>query len=97
MPKILDAKLPAENVLKISDEVSFEKASMVEPSCVALHGLYKTQLQPGDDIAVMGCGTIGLLAIQWAKIFGARKIVAIDIDQSKLDLAMRNTIWRYKY
>lgn len=61
---------------------------MVEPSCVALHGLYKTQLQPGDDIAVMGCGTIGLLAIQWAKIFGARKIVAIDIDQSKLDLAM---------
>src|SRR3712207_4866170 len=45
-------KLPAENVVKISDELSFEKASMIEPSCVALHGLYKTQIQPGDDVAV---------------------------------------------
>lgn len=80
-------KVPSENVVKLGDNVDFDKASMVEPSCVALHGLYKTQIQPGDDVAVMGCGTIGFLAIQWAKIFGAKRIIAIDIDSSKLELA----------
>ncbi|WP_142293107.1 zinc-binding dehydrogenase, partial [Staphylococcus aureus] len=36
---------------------------------------------------VMGCGSIGLLAIQWAKIFGAEKVYAIDIDNAKLEVA----------
>lgn len=35
----------------------------------------------------MGCGSIGLLAVQWAKIFGARKVYAIDIDYKKLNNA----------
>ncbi len=82
-------KLPAENLLKIDDNLSFENASMIEPACVALHGLYKTKIQPGDDVAVMGCGTIGILAIQWAKIFGAKRIIAIDIDEEKLNLAKK--------
>lgn len=80
-------KIPSENVLPIPDEVDFEAASMVEPTAVAIHGLYKTKLQPGEDIAVIGCGTIGLLAIQWAKIFGAKRIIALDIDDRKLELA----------
>lgn len=81
-------KLPAENVLPIPDEVDFDKASMIEPASVALHGLYKTNIEVGDDVAVIGCGTIGLLAIQWARAFGAKKVIAIDIDDSKLELAM---------
>src|SRR5699024_11406167 len=40
-----------------------------------------------SDLAVMGCGNIGLLAIQWAKIFGAKKVYAIDIDTNKLKTA----------
>lgn len=80
-------KVPAENAILIPDEVSFEAASMVEPACVSLHGLYKTGLEPGDDVAVIGCGTIGLLAIQWAKVFGAKRIIALDIDDKKLELA----------
>ena len=80
-------KIPSENVLPIPDEVDFETASMVEPCSVAIHGLYKTNLQPGEDIAVIGCGTIGLFAIQWAKIFGAKEIIALDIDDKKLEIA----------
>lgn len=80
-------KLPAENVIKIPAEVSYEEASMVEPSCVVVHGLYKTSLEGGDDVAVIGCGTIGLLAVQWAKIMGARHVYALDIDDTKLELA----------
>lgn len=80
-------KLPAENFVKIPDEVDFDGASMVEPSSVVVHGLYKTTMQPGSDIAIMGAGNIGLLAVQWAKIFGAKKVYAIDIDNEKLKTA----------
>ncbi|SEO41220.1 L-iditol 2-dehydrogenase [Amphibacillus marinus] len=80
-------KLPAENVIKLPDSVDFDSAAMIEPSAVVLHGLYKTAIQPGSTVAVIGCGSIGLLAVQWAKLFGAKMIVAIDIDDSKLELA----------
>ena len=80
-------KVPRENVIRIPDSVSFEEAAFVEPSAVALHGIYKTNLQPGYSVAVMGCGTIGLLAIQWAKICGAQVVYAIDIENEKLNLA----------
>lgn len=63
-------------------------AAMVEPSAVVAHGFYKSNIQPGMTVAVMGCGSIGLLAIQWARIFGAAHIIAIDIDAHKLDIAI---------
>ena len=49
--------------------------------------MYKVNLNPGESVAVIGCGTIGNLAVQWAKIFGASKVIAIDIDDEKLELA----------
>ncbi|WP_323703826.1 galactitol-1-phosphate 5-dehydrogenase [Mammaliicoccus sp. Dog046] len=80
-------KLPATNVLKLPDNVDLDTAAMVEPSAVVAHGFYRTHMKPGATVAIMGCGSIGLLAIQWAKIFGAAKIIAIDIDHHKLDVA----------
>lgn len=80
-------KLPASNVLKLPDNVDLDTAAMVEPSAVVAHGFYRTRMKPGATVAIMGCGSIGLLAIQWAKIFGAAKIIAIDIDNHKLDIA----------
>lgn len=80
-------KLPAENVVPIPDGVDYDTAAMVEPSAVVSHGFYRTNIQPGAEVAVMGCGNIGLLAIQWAKIFGAKKVYAIDIDDAKLEVA----------
>ncbi|WP_199425889.1 galactitol-1-phosphate 5-dehydrogenase [Thermaerobacillus caldiproteolyticus] len=80
-------KLPAENVLPIPETIDFDTAAFIEPSAVVAHGLYRTAIQPGSDVAVMGCGSIGLLAVQWAKIFGASKVYAIDIDHKKLNIA----------
>ena len=80
-------KLPAENIVPIPDNVDFDTAAMVEPSAVVVHGFNRTKMQPGDEVAVMGCGNIGLLAIQWAKVFGAKKVYAIDIDDQKLKMA----------
>ncbi|WP_152655837.1 galactitol-1-phosphate 5-dehydrogenase [Oceanobacillus sp. CFH 90083] len=80
-------KVPAENLLKLPDNITFEEAALIEPSSVVLHGLFQTQLQPGKTVAVFGCGTIGLLACQWAKLFGADRVIVIDIDADKLELA----------
>ncbi|WP_101842912.1 galactitol-1-phosphate 5-dehydrogenase [Halobacillus sp. Marseille-P3879] len=80
-------KLPVENIISLPDHVDFETASLIEPSSVVAHGFYRTTMEPGEEVAVMGCGSIGLLAIQWAKIFGAKKVYAIDIDDTKLAAA----------
>lgn len=81
------AKLPEENVVPIPDNVDFDTAAMVEPSSVVVHGFYRTNIQPGADVAILGCGNIGLLAVQWAKVFGAKTVYAIDIDDTKLAIA----------
>jgi len=79
--------MPQKNVVPVSAELDFESAAIVEPSCVVVHSFYKTNIQAGDTVTVIGCGTIGLLAIQWAKVFGAKQVVAIDIDDEKLNMA----------
>ncbi|MED3668580.1 galactitol-1-phosphate 5-dehydrogenase [Geobacillus kaustophilus] len=80
-------KLPEDHLLHLPDEVDFETAALLEPSCVVAHGFYRANIQPGADIAIMGVGSIGLLAVQWAKIFGAKRVFAIDVDEQKLEIA----------
>ena len=46
------------------------------------------ELRPGQDVVVIGAGGVGLNAIQGARIAGARRIVAIDMTEEKLDIAM---------
>lgn len=80
-------KLPAANVLPLPEDIADESAALLEPAAVALHGFYLTNLQPGGSVAVLGCGNIGLLSIQWATLFGAKTVYAIDLDPRKLTLA----------
>ncbi len=83
-------KLPEKNCVVLSDSVNFESAALLEPASVVLHGLYRSNLVPGDNIVIVGCGNIGLLSIKFAKIFGAKKIIAIDIDEDSLKRATKN-------
>ncbi len=80
-------KLPATHIVPLPDNVDYDTAALVEPSAVVAHGFYRTKIQPGAEVAIMGVGSIGLLAVQWAKIFGAKKVYAIDIDDKKLQIA----------
>src|SRR5699024_3211758 len=80
-------KLPESHIVSLPDDVDFDTAALVEPSSVVAHGFYRTNIEPGMEVAIMGVGSIGLLAVQWAKIFGAKKVYAIDIDDKKLAIA----------
>ena len=80
-------KAPKNHVLQIDDRLDFETAAGIEPATIAYHAVQKAGIQPGESVVVMGCGPIGQLTIQWARIFGAAKIIAVDIFEEKLELA----------
>ncbi len=81
--------VPEKNAVKFDDEVSFEQGALFEPSTVALHGLMRVDYKGGEYVAILGGGTIGLFTMQWAKIFGARKVVVFDISEERLALAKK--------
>lgn len=81
--------VPERNAVKFSDEVTFEQGAFFEPSTVALHGLNGTDYKGGGTVAILGVGTIGLFAMQWAKIYGAAKVVVYDICEERLELAKK--------
>ena len=82
--------MPRENVVKVPENISFDAAAVIEPSCVAIHGYYNAGgIKAGDTVAVLGCGTVGTMAVQWAKIMGAKKVIAIDISDKKLETAQQ--------
>ena len=81
--------VPEKNAVKFDDTVSFEKGAFFEPATVALHGLRRVDYKGGKTVAVLGGGTVGMLTMQWAKIFGAKKVVVFDILDERLNLARR--------
>lgn len=82
-------KIPEKNAVKFESNVSFEQGAFFEPSTVALHGLNCAVYHGGEDVAVLGGGTIGLFTAMWAKIFGAKRVFVFDIDNDRLLLAKK--------
>ena len=80
-------RVPVANLVPVPDNVSLEEAALTEPAAVALHALRQGGVQPGDHVAVLGAGPIGMLIAQWARIWGAAAIYLVDIDAAKLALA----------
>ncbi|MEG3132718.1 zinc-dependent dehydrogenase [Rouxiella sp. T17] len=74
---------------KIPQEMSWEKAAMVEPVGCCLHGLKQAKISSGCSVLVMGCGTIGLLSAQLSAMMGAAKVIVSDLSPFKLELALR--------
>lgn len=81
--------IPARNAIPYAPTIPYEQAAMFEPSTVALHGLFLANYQGGESVAILGGGTIGLFTMQWAKIFGGKRVVVFDIDDGRLALAKR--------
>lgn len=82
-------KLPEKNAIKFDPSISYDLAAFFEPSTVALHGLNCAKYHGGEDVAILGCGTIGLFTAQWARIYGAKRVFVFDIEDSRLNLASR--------
>lgn len=72
---------------KVPDSMNMEEAAMVEPVAVACAIAKTADIRAQQTVVVMGCGPIGILSQAVAKSFGARKVIGIDVVQSRLDLA----------
>ena len=79
--------VPQHILYRIPDNVSFTQASMVEPVAVAAHAVELTPLQLNDTAVVVGCGMIGLFVVQVLRARGCGTIIAIDLEEKKLQLA----------
>jgi L-iditol 2-dehydrogenase len=79
--------IPQRILYRLPDAITFEHAAMVEPVSVALHAVWRTPIRLNDTAVVMGVGMIGLLVLQVLRASGCGTVVAVDIDQGKLDLA----------
>ena len=84
---IRDAQL-GESVLTMPEEVPFDIAAMTEPLSVALHGVNRANVQPGDKVVVFGCGPIGLGMVLWLIDRGITEVVALDLAAERLERAM---------
>ena len=79
--------VPQHILYHIPENVTFNQAALVEPAAVAAHAVNITPISFGDTSVVVGAGMIGLFIIQILKAFGSSQIIAIDLEQEKLDLA----------
>lgn len=82
-------KMPAKNLIKMLDTMTYEEGALTEPATVAIHGLYQSNIKLGHSVAVVGCGNIGLMCIAWAKAFGAKTVYALDLDDAHLETAKK--------
>lgn len=81
-------KLPADFVYKLPESVDLVYGAMMEPLGVAVHSIAKQGgLKTGENVLIFGAGPVGLLAMAVAKGLGAKKIIAIDINEDRLKFA----------
>lgn len=79
-------KVPVWNLIELPDNVSAEDAAMLEPTCVALHAIRQTDLSGVESAAVYGCGTIGILMLQWLQAMGIKKVYAVGTRSEQQSL-----------
>lgn len=81
--------VPDTNVIKIDKSVSFEQGALIETSTVALHGfkLVNYNQKKAKNVAILGFGTVGAFAVQWARILGAENIVVFGRNAERLEFA----------
>lgn len=79
--------VPQHILYKLPDKVTFNQAAMVEPVAVAFHAVALTPVEINDTAVVVGAGMIGLFIIQALKIKGCGKVIAVDLEQDRLDIA----------
>lgn len=83
------ALAPASVAFKLPEGVSNEEGAMFEPAGVAMRAVEEARVNPGDTVLVYGCGPIGLMAMQLLRSCGAAKVIGIDIDDYRLEMARK--------
>ena len=79
----------AEMAYRLPEHLSFEEATLLDGAGVAVHAVNRGRLSQGDAVAVIGCGSIGLLILQVARALHEARVLAVDVEPKPLELASR--------
>jgi len=82
--------VPESGAIPVSKEIPFDRACII--GCGVMTGvggvIRKANVEPGSSVAVIGCGAVGLNALQGARLAGASTIIAVDRGQPRLERAI---------
>ncbi len=76
----IPARIVAKNTLKVPDNVPLEHAALTEPLACAVHGFEDSNPHPGDTVAVIGGGPLGLMMLHVASLAGCETIAVVKHD-----------------
>ncbi|GAB6166703.1 galactitol-1-phosphate 5-dehydrogenase [Thermostilla marina] len=79
--------VPEHILYALPDDVGFVEAAMVEPLSIALHAIQRAPLRPADTVVIFGAGTIGLMLVQAVRVCGAGKVLVVDLEPRRLEIA----------
>jgi S-(hydroxymethyl)glutathione dehydrogenase/alcohol dehydrogenase len=83
------AVVPGRGAIPVRQDIPLDKAALL--GCAVATGvgaaLYTAAVQPGDSVAIIGTGGVGLNIVQGAQLAGATQIIAVDINEANLALA----------
>lgn len=78
---------PADYLHPLPDDVSLDEGAMVEPLSVGIHAIRQTRLRPGQSVAILGAGPIGLCTLAMALAAGATTAIITDTVPLRLQMA----------
>lgn len=81
--------VPASMVVPLPKEIDFDIGALIEPLAVGIHAVRRSNLEKNSTVLVLGAGPIGLVTMEAAKAFGAKKVVVSDKIPFRLNMAKR--------
>ena len=81
--------VPRHVVHRLPDAVSFAAGMLVEPAACVLRGLERGRPRPGENVGVIGIGTLGSLALTLVRLHAPGALVAYGVRSEELDFAAR--------
>ncbi len=79
--------VPQNISYKLPDDLPFEHAALIEAVSIAVHAANRTPVSLGDTAVVVGSGMIGLLVVQAIRLAGCSRVIAVDLEDGKLQIA----------
>lgn len=87
--RIPAAGVVSGNVFTMPEDLSFEKAALAEPLACVMNGQERVGIHPGDTVAILGAGPIGILHVKLARLSGAQTIVVSEPNPLRRAAALR--------
>jgi L-iditol 2-dehydrogenase len=81
------AATPADFAFKLPDNLNYVQGAMLEPLAVGLQAATEGEVRPGQSVAILGSGPIGLSALQASAVHGVTNIIVVDVVPRRLEMA----------